>query len=347
MKTISKQKQHAANGSGVTESGSHFKNGTSKRLASRVNILILFLSLFCLPTFGQDGEMPVIIQYRIITDGAQVQVAPGDEVIGTLQKGQTIPVDSLQLENDGYLPVVIDYLDNEWAKNLCKEIYNSAYYTGDLWYGYVKTAYAEKVTGNFSEENEAPQEPISLENLQPLLYIAGILALIFFFWLAAKSKKGEIIIYKSWGDAFLTLGIGGASLLVTMQDEVVLGLLLILASFVWSCWISLKRNSHKSTSFGIVIGIARMLIVYLLIAAAIIAWSSLLAKGEKMQQASHMKRSSAASTKAKNDKIREAEMAGIIAAIGFAILAWLTVSFIHTEKDNDHQSVLNKLKNII
>jgi hypothetical protein len=315
-----------------------------KSLMSRVNLLVFFFSLLCIPSFGQDGEQPVLVFYKIISNDAQVYITPGhdkSDAIGKLQKGQIIYVDSLQIDDGEYLPVVVDYLENDWAERLCKEYYDSDYYTGDLWYGYVKSSHAEKV-GQDKKDSREIQLPS--EAIQSILYIAGIICLIFFFWLAAKSKKGEIIIYQSWSDAFLTLAIGGVSLFVALQYDEIIGALLIIASFVWSSWISIKRNKQKTKFFGIIIGIARMLIIYLLIAMAIIAWAAMLSKREMMQQAGQMRRSSERTTKAKNDKIREAEMAGIIAAIGFAVLGWLTVSFIHTEKDKRHQDVINNLK---
>lgn len=197
-----------------------------------------------------------------------------------------------------------------------------------------------------NDENAATQssEANSDKDNKTLFIILGICALILFFWLAAKSKKGEIIIYTTWGDAFLTLLIGIAAAIVTVKLHFVIGCVLIGLSFTWSIWISIKRNSNKSAVIGIVIGIARMLIIYMLIALAAIAWTASQNKKEKMEQASHMRRRSERTTKAKNDKIKSAEQDGMIAAVAIALLTWLTISFIHSRNEHDSKVVENELK---
>jgi uncharacterized membrane protein len=196
------------------------------------------------------------------------------------------------------------------------------------------------------DKNAATQsdEADSETNNKTLFIILGICVLILFFWLAAKSKSGEIIIYTTWGDAFLTLLIGIVAAIVTMKLHFVIGCILIGLSFAWSIWIGIKRNSNKSAVLGVVIGIARMLIIYILIVLAIIAWTAAQNKKEKMEQASHMRRRSERTTKAKDDKIKSAEQDGMIAAIAIAVLTWLTISFIHSKNEQDSKVVESELK---
>jgi hypothetical protein len=342
------------------ETGDHFKNGTSpKRLTSSVNhcgLLILFLSLFCIQSFGQ--EAPVIIQYRIISDEAQIYTMPGhedSEVIGNLQKGQLVPVDSLQLDNSGYLPIVIDYLDVDWAKKMCKEYHDSEDYTGDLWYAYVKSVCVEKVKPIVKPEitekvkttvkpeitkKEIPtvkpeikekEKKDKTENLSTRFWTLFPTGLILLFWLAAKSRRGEIIIYESWLDAFLTLVISAVPMFIMIEINLPIGIALVILSFGLSCWISIKRNKNISRSLGFAIGIARMLIVYFFLALALLASAAIKAQEKNLEEASYMRRSSERTAKAKNKKLRDAKIDGVIATISITIFVWLMKSFIHSE----------------
>ncbi|MDR1347071.1 MAG: hypothetical protein LBJ63_01380 [Prevotellaceae bacterium] len=198
---------------------------------------------------------------------------------------------------------------------------------------------AQTATPQGNEVDTAP-------DYSTLLWILGIGALILFLWLAAKSKRGEIIIYKSWGDAIITCLVGILAVFIPAKLELnpIFLYIIIALTFVWSIWISIKRNNNAGIVMGIVIGITRMLIVYLLIALAAIAWSAAQGKKEKMEQASHMRRSSERATKAKNDKIKEAEQDGMIAAVAIVVLTWLSISFIHSKNEHDSKVVENELK---
>jgi flagellar basal body-associated protein FliL len=221
--------------------------------------------------------------------------------------------------------------ENEWA--VVKFNGRTGYVNRD----YVKVIETDKSDAKTDKE-KPKQERGLLSKIMGICFFVILAALVFlFFWLAEKSRSGEIIIYKSWADAWLSLFLCVVSVYISIEGNTVIGCVLLGLSFVFSCWISVRRNRDKKIVLGIIIGIARMLIIYLIIAMAIIAWTTLLFKKEKMEQASHMRRRSERTTKAKNDKIREAELLGIIAAIGFALLSWLTVSFIHSKNDKNQQ----------
>jgi hypothetical protein len=403
-KYLDNYKQGADYSERITESGNHFKNGVSpkspKNRANLWGLMVLLLNLFCFQVFGQDGENPVIVQYRIVTDDAEVYTIPAgqeeSEIIGNLLKGQIIPVDSLQIDDSGYLTVVIDYLDTEWAKALLKEYRDSEDYTGDLWYAYVKSACAEKVQAiadstvadtvitnaiatdtiatatdaagttatditatdtvaadtvatNTVAANTVAADTLSDEDVlivTLLIIFVFIPLLILFFRLAAKSRKGKIIIYNTWLDVFLTLLIGCCSVHVMTDIHPIIGFLLVCLSFVWSCWMSIGYNKQKSKFTGIMIGIVRMLIIYLLVVAAItviciiiaspvISFLLLKMREKALDDASQMRRRS--EIKARKEKLKSARNAGLLAilmvsigSIGLAAARWLMVSFVHS-----------------
>jgi hypothetical protein len=252
--------------------------------------------------------------YEINAETLNVRANPNmsGKTLWQLKKGQTVEVTGIK---DGWANIVFE-------DTIKKQTLN----------GYIK---AEYITKTENGQNTVQQVSNDDSAIGGLLIFFSPFVLILFIWLTKKARKRKIIVYKNWVDAFLTAAAGILAFYTGYKINLPAGIALIILSFVWSCWISIVRNKRKGRGFfvGFIIGIARMLIVYLLIVLFLIAWAAIISQKGSMEKAMRIKGKTAKEINEKRDKIIASQSAGIIASIAFSILAWLMVSFIHNGEE--------------